>query len=151
MLQKLVRKIWQATPAPIRVNLIWFAQKKFTVSAAAIVFNEERKALLLNHILRPLSTWGIPGGFIDANEQPEEAVRREIREETGLELENLRLYRVRTIGRHVEILFTARGVGEAEVKSREIIELGWFAPNEMPEGTSKFQKYLIEELLAAGG
>lgn len=151
MLQKLVRKIWQATPAPVRVNLIWFAQKKFTVSAAAIVFNEERKILLLNHILRPLSSWGIPGGFIDANEQPEAAIRRELREETGLELEDLTLYTVRTIGRHVEILFTARGVGHAEVKSREILELGWFAPAEMPGGTSKIQKHIIEELLAAGG
>ena len=151
MLQKLVRKIWRATPAPIRVNLIWFAQKKFTVSAAAIVFNEERKVLLLNHILRPLSSWGIPGGFIDAGEQPEAAIRRELLEETGLELEDLKLYRVRTIGRHVEILFTARGVGRAEVKSREILELGWFTPAEMPSGTSAIQKNIIEELLAARG
>jgi ADP-ribose pyrophosphatase YjhB (NUDIX family) len=149
VLQKLVRKIWQATPAPVRVNLIWFTQKKFTVSAAAIIFNRERKVLLLNHILRPLSAWGIPGGFIDANEQPEEAIRRELREETGIELEDLALYRVRTIGRHVEILFTARGVGDPQVKSREILEFGWFTPDEMPEGTSKIQKYIIEELLTA--
>ena len=142
MLQKLVRKIWQATPAPVRVNLIWFTQKKFTVSAAAIVFNRERKVLLLNHILRPLSTWGIPGGFIDANEQPEDAIRRELREETGIELEDLALYRVRTIGRHVEILFTARGVGRPKSKAARYSSSGGLRRTKCPRGQVKFKSTL---------
>lgn len=101
-------------------------------------------------MLRPLSPWGIPGGFIDPKEQPADAIRRELREETGIELDDLQLYRVRTIGRHVEILFTARSADKAEVKSREIIELGWYTPGEMPTGTSKVQSELIREVLAAG-
>lgn len=36
--------------------------------------------------------WAIPGGFMERGESAEESVRREIMEETGLELENLRQF-----------------------------------------------------------
>ena len=82
-------------------------------------------------------------------EQPEDAIRREIREETGLELDDLTLLRVRTIRRHVEILFTAKANGTAEVKSpREILELGWFDVESMPENMSNSQRKLIESVIA---
>jgi 8-oxo-dGTP diphosphatase len=131
----------------VRLRLVRATQGKFTVSVAAIVTNDENKVLLLKHVLRPVSDWGIPGGFIETGEQPEAAIRRELMEETGLELDELNMLRVRTIARHIEILFRARARGEAKVSSREITDLGWFAPDEMPEGTSGIQKHLIEEIL----
>lgn len=127
--------------------LVRATQRKFTVSAAAVVFNSDGEVLLLNHVLRPYSGWGLPGGFIDHGEQPHDAIRRELMEEVGLELAELELYRIRTIRRHVEILFTATSAGEAEVASREIIELGWFAPDNLPERLSGPQKALIQRVL----
>jgi ADP-ribose pyrophosphatase YjhB (NUDIX family) len=50
-----------------------------------VVFNSENKVLLLEHSFRSGSGWVLPGGFIEANEQPEEAIKREIFEEAGLE------------------------------------------------------------------
>ena len=38
--------------------------------------------------------WYFPGGSLEHGESPEEAARREIREETGLEVAGLRLFRV---------------------------------------------------------
>jgi predicted NUDIX family NTP pyrophosphohydrolase len=64
-----------------------------------------------------------------------------------LELKELKIYRVRTIGRHIEIIFSAEAVGEASVKSREINGLGWFKVEEMPEKMSRIQKTMIEDLL----
>ena len=81
-----------------------------------------------------------------AGEQPEEAIRRELQEETGIELENLKMLGVRTIGRHVEILFRADASGEASVQSREITGLGWFAAEALPEGLPKSQKEIVRSL-----
>jgi len=119
----------------------------FTVSVAAVITNERGEVLLLNHVLRPRSGWGIPGGFIDAGEQPEAALHREIREETGLELADVTLYRVRTLKRHVEIIYLASAVGEARVMTREIYELGWFSPDAVPAEMNLDQQFLIRKVL----
>jgi ADP-ribose pyrophosphatase YjhB (NUDIX family) len=147
MLKKTIAKIWKKTPPFLRLRVIRAAQQKFTVSVAAVVTNDKNEVLLLNHLLRPFASWGIPGGFIEAGEQPEEGVRREIREETGIEIDELRLIRVRTVRRHIEILFRARSNEKGEVKSREITDLGWFTPGNMPEHVSRAQKLLIEKVL----
>ncbi len=103
--------------------------------------------MILNHVLRPYSGWGLPGGFIDHGESPENAVRRELKEETGIDLADLKLFRVRIVGKHVEILFTAVAVGQPKVMSREIIELGWFAVDNLPNGLSRSQVNTIKEVL----
>ncbi len=147
MLKKLIGYVWGKTPHYLRLLMIRGTQDKFTVSVAAVITNENREILLLNHVFRPFSSWGIPGGFIEANEQPEVAVRREIREETGIELENIRLIRIRTIKRHVEILYRADGIGKAEVKSREITAAEWFTLETMPPEMNDVQKSLIKQVL----
>lgn len=147
MIRKIVKVIWDKLNPATRLKIVRATQKKFTVSVAAVVVNETDEVLLLNHLLRSDLSWGIPGGFMEFGEQPEAAVRREIREETSLELENIKMIRVRTANRHVEILFRASPVGTARVQSLEINELGWFKVDEMPEKTSGVQKQIIEGVL----
>jgi 8-oxo-dGTP diphosphatase len=147
LLLKFVGKIWKRLPPWARTRVTRFTQRTFTVSVAAIVTNDRGEVLLLNHVLRPRSGWGIPGGFIGTGEQPEAAIHREIREETGLELENLSFYRVRTLKRHVEILFLATSKGEASINSREITELAWFEPDKVPSEMNRDQRHLILKVL----
>ncbi len=147
MLKKIIKIIWENLNPVIRQKFIRFSQKKFTVSVVAVVINENEEVLLLDHVLRSGLSWGIPGGFIKYGEQPEAAVRREIREETSLELENIKLIRLRTSYRHVEILFCATPVGTARAQSLEINELGWFKVDEMPEKMSFIQKQIVEKVL----
>lgn len=147
MFRKELGFAWKILPPRLRLAIIRVTQQKFTVSAAAVISNESGEVLLLNHVLRPYSGWGLPGGFLTAGEQPEQAIRREIREETGIELRDLEMFRIRTLGRHVEMLFSAIAVGDPVVMSREILELGWFDIESMPEHMSGAQKNLIRERL----
>jgi 8-oxo-dGTP pyrophosphatase MutT (NUDIX family) len=60
-------------------------REKHFVATGYVVF--EGRTLLLKH--KKLGLWLPPGGHIDEGELPEEAVLREIREETGLDVELL--------------------------------------------------------------
>ena len=144
---RIAGKIWKVLPPWLRTRFTRIVHSTFTVSVAAIITNEKGEVLLLNHVLRPASGWGIPGGFINAGEQPEIAVRREIAEETGMQLNDVRLYRVRTLKRHVEVLFVATSDSNAEVLSREITELGWFDPDGLPAEMNLEQQFLIRKVL----
>lgn len=121
-------------------------QPVFTVSAAVLISDGHGRVLLLDHVLRPFSGWGLPGGFVHHGEQPFDAIRREVREEVALELADLSLARVRTIGRHVEVLFTAVAEGVPQINSREIIAFGWFSPDELNEKVSLALREVISDI-----
>ena len=149
MLMKIIGIAWKVMPREMRTWLTRLTQTQFTVSAGGIITNERGEVLLLDHVLRPSSGWGIPGGFLEAGEQAEAAFRREIKEETGLDLTNVTMYRMRTLRRHIEVIYLATSVGEAKVGSREIKSLAWFAVDDIPNEMSLDQQFLIRKALAA--
>ncbi|PYS84259.1 MAG: NUDIX hydrolase [Acidobacteria bacterium] len=152
MLRRLLAGLWRGAPRFVRRAGVWLTQPRFRVTAGAVVRDERGRVLLLRHVLRKGSGWGIPGGFLRAGEQPEEAVRREVREETGLELESVGLVFVRALGgvRQVEVIFRASMRAEALARlerSFEIDRAEWFAPAELPEGLSRDQRRIISRAL----
>jgi 8-oxo-dGTP diphosphatase len=154
MLKELLGGAWRRAPVFVRRAGVWLTQPRFAVTAGAVVCDERGRVLLLGHVLRAGSGWGIPGGFIRAGEQPDEAVRREVREETGLELERVELAFVRTLGvaRQVEVIFRARLPASAlasRVESFEINRAAWFDVDALPEGLGRDQRGLIRRALGA--
>ena len=152
MLGHLLGALWRRTPAKIRRLGIRISQAKFTVTAGAVVVDEQGRILLLKHEFRAGSGWGIPGGFMNQGEQPQEAVRREVREEIGLELERVELVFVRTLKKicQVEVYFRAAPRGTSHPRSIEIKSAAWFKPEELPEGLSHDQREIIGHILNAG-
>ncbi len=132
-------------PKRMRRLLVRLTQPSFTVSVGAVVFDKQDRVLLLNHVLRPASGWGIGGGFLDSGEQPQAAIKRELCEEVGVEIENLQFVQVWTIGNHVEIIYRADAKTEVVApQSKEILEARWFSLNELPPEMSNSQLRLIK-------
>ena len=155
MLKGLLASLWRGSPLFVRRAGVWLTQPRFAVTAGAVVSDERGRVLLLRHVLRKGSGWGIPGGFLNAGEQPEEAVRRELREETGLELDSVELAFVRSLERvhQVEIIFRCRmraAALEGLEKGFEIDRAEWFARDALPKELSSDQRRLIERALGGG-
>jgi ADP-ribose pyrophosphatase YjhB (NUDIX family) len=127
-------------------------EPRFTVSAGGVILDASGRVLLLEHVFRAGNGWGIPGGFIEKGEQPDDALRRELREEVGLELESVEIAFVRLIKKssHVEIIFRCRSQGTAKPRSREIKGASWFALNALPRDLDRDQHHLIERALSDG-
>lgn len=69
-------------------NLKW--QKslpKKRMGVGALIFNDRDEILLVKPTYK--GNWSFPGGVVDANKSPKEACIREIKEETGLDIEKL--------------------------------------------------------------
>ncbi len=152
MFKDLIGGIWRRVPRVLRRMTMRATHARFTVTAAAIVVDEQGRVLMLKHRFRPGTGWGIPGGFIEAGEQPDEGVRRELREEVGLELAGVELVTTRVFKkpRQIEIVFRCRPQGDASPKSIEIRKASWFAIDSLPEGLPVDQRRLIKDALDDG-
>lgn len=61
-------------------------------AAAAVVLDSARRVLLIRRTIPPFAgAWALPAGYQDIDESPPDAVVREVREETGIEVEVVRL------------------------------------------------------------
>lgn len=126
--------------------MVRLGQRRFTVTAGALVFDDDGRILLLEHVFRPDSRWGIPGGFLSKGEQPDVALRRELREEVALEVTDLEFLFARTLPRprQVEIYFLCRPNGVPIPSSFEITKAGWFAIDDLPPDLSQDQRKIIQ-------
>jgi 8-oxo-dGTP diphosphatase len=110
-------------------------------TACALCVDERGRLLLARRRGAPFAgRWDLPGGFVDEDEHPLDTIRRELREETGLDVEPLEFVGV-WIDRYSEdgagaatlnLYWTAQVVGGEQEAADDVSELGWFAPRELP-------------------
>lgn len=106
------------------------------VSVGGLIENDEGKILMIKS---PDRGWEIPGGQVEAGETLTDALKREVKEETGIEIEvgNLRAVhsnigkRVQPdgfspIGSIVSFGFTGKAVSGELTTSDESLEVNWF-------------------------
>ena len=123
-----------------------FTHTRFTVTAGAVIFNDQKQVLLLKHRFRAGSGWGLPGGFLERGEQPIDALRRELREEIGLELEDVEIFASRSFEKpkQVEVLFRARANANVKPLAMEVERAEWFSIDSLPEGLPRDQRVYVE-------
>ncbi|GHE76900.1 NUDIX hydrolase [Streptomyces vinaceus] len=78
-------------------------------------------------------TWELPGGVLELTESPEAGVRREVLEETGIEVEVQELTGVykNTSRGIVALVFRCKATGGAEHTSEESTAVAWLTPDEV--------------------
>ena len=117
-------------------------EKVILLFAGGCVFNDKGEVLLQRR--GDTSLWGFPGGAVELGETPERAAVRELKEETGLDVEVTRLIGVFTEfdmkypngdeAQCISVVYELRVVGgELRVDGSETLELAFFAPHAAPE------------------
>jgi len=83
--------------------------------------------------------WALVGGFLDRDENLEEGIKREILEETGWEVNNLKILHINDNPQrpcedrqNVAVIFIAKPVKQTVIKTEETKDLRWFDLNNLP-------------------
>lgn len=149
MLMRLLATVFNAFPVRWQRRFMSAANDRFLVGITGLGVDDSGKVLLARHRFGA-PQWRFLGGFLHPRERVEDALAREIREETGLAVEVGPILEVVTGYRweRVEIVFAYRVIGGVAALSSEIEELRSFAPDALPEVRAD-QRGLIERHAAA--
>ena len=146
---RLLAKVFNAFPVRWQRRFMTAAHDRFLVGITGLGVDEEGQVLLARHRFGA-PQWRFLGGFLHPRERVEDALAREIQEETGLVVEVGPVLEVVTGYRweRVEIVFAYRIAGGTAVLTSEIAELRSFPPDALPEVRAD-QRGLIERHAAA--
>lgn len=106
------------------------------VSVVALIVRKGRVLLTKRSTILEGGKWCLPGGAIKFGESPEEAVRRELREETGLETTRADFLfyhteRVPRLGLHSLVFVFLVSVNGKPKPNWEVSALRWFSSEEI--------------------
>lgn len=114
-------------------------QPRFTVGAVGILLNEANEILLVKHVFHPKHPWGLPGGWVDANELPSVAVEREFFEEMKLSIQvvlPLEIWSNKFWYNHLDMAFLVQlteGMLPEITLSAELSDYQWVARDALPK------------------
>ena len=131
---KYLLKIWRVLPLKIQIILSRIIRPLFQVFAAGVIFDQDNKILLVKITYQRFHPWGLPGGSLNYGESPENAVKREVWEETGLDVEIKRLLLVKTWSPDRVGLYYLCEITGGEVRpTDEVSEAGYFSLDDLPD------------------
>lgn len=127
------------------------------IGVGAVVVQDGR-VLLVRRATEPLlGEWSVPGGMLELGEKLRDGVRREVREETGLEVEVGDVLEVfdsiftdpegRTQYHYVLIDYFCWANGGALRAASDVSDVGWFTPETLP---SLHLRDTIEQVVRKG-
>ena len=100
-----------------------------------VIVEKDGKILLARHKQRNTNIYACLAGFVEAGESIEHAVKREVREETGLEIKNLKYRGSQSWPFPDQLMlgFTAEyASGEIKIQNEEIVDAQFFSRDDLP-------------------
>jgi len=129
------------------------------VAVIGLVTSDGRVLLVRRGVDPERGRWALPGGFMDAGEMPEQALKRELMEEVGLEInieELVGIYPMvprRRIAGGIVLAYRAtpaQGDCPALEQNDDVDEASWFAAGEIPADVAfESSQELLSEWLRA--
>lgn len=117
------------------------------------IVNDNREILLARSNRFPFRFYSVLAGFVEAGETFEECVRREVREEVGVEVRNIRYFSSQPwpFPNSLMVGFTAEYAGGGiQIDGKEIVEAGWYRADALPviPGKVSIARKLIDWFVA---
>jgi ADP-ribose pyrophosphatase YjhB (NUDIX family) len=127
-------RLWRDLPLPLALRglVLWSVNARFLIGVVGLVWDGDGRLLMARHsYLRPPG-WGLPGGWLQANETFEAGVARELAEELGFEVEvgSLVSWARQRVPPHFTLAFECRLRRGVFRPSLEILEIGYFPPEQ---------------------
>jgi 8-oxo-dGTP diphosphatase len=118
--------LWPWGGVLLRFGIRLFAPRH-RIGALVVVVDDRRRFLMVEHLFRPDQPWGLPGGWVNRRESPQATAKRELMEETSLEVEIGPVVALRSEPRpwHVTIVFAGRLRGGELKLSFELKDCAW--------------------------
>lgn len=138
---------WMHIPGLHRLMVwaIYLMVPRHRVGINLVVLNEHGQVLLLKHVFHPYAPWGLPGGWLNRGEAPQDCALRELREETGLTavLDQVLVLQRSTELSQINVVYRAFAQTGPMHLSREVMEACWFAPEVLPEPLTAITRQVI--------
>lgn len=117
---------------------------------AGVIVEMDRKLVMIKRDLEPgRGLWTFPAGFVDRGEVVEAAAKREVREETGLEVELTALVGVysRDGDTNILVVYAGKVTGGELQAGEEVQEASLFDPAMLPPLAFERDEAIIEQWL----